>query len=173
MGRPRTFAHADPASRMRRSRAALATRGGSLVQVKLDLPARRAVAALQLTLSGVSRSVIAGRALAELSHRQGYPSTLSRDEEIRLARLALGPYTTAAFREEAWADAFLGGLAVALATDHRLPREQLLALARELAPETMTVDGYRLWLDASPIRLARLFKLVDTELAMALSRSAA
>ena len=167
MARPKTFADADPAARMRRSRAALAARGGRLVQIKLDPETRRAVAALELTSGGASPATLAARAFVEMAAREGYPLRLSRDQEVELARLVTGPFTTESFRKTGWADAFLAGLAIALATDRRLPRAQLLALARALAPEIVSLDGYRLWLDASPIRLQRLFQLVDTELAIA------
>jgi hypothetical protein len=173
MGRPKTFTDADPAARMRRSRAALAARGGRLVQIKLDADARRAVAALELTSGGASPATLFARAIAEMAARQSYPLRLSREQEMHLARLAVGPYTVVAFRKTGWADAFLAGLATALATDRRLPRADLLALARALAPEAVTIDGYRRWLDASPIRLRRLFKLVDTELGIARAQVAA
>jgi hypothetical protein len=173
MGRPRTFADADPAARMRRSRAALAARGGRLVQIKLDPDARRAVAALELTLGDESLAAIAAHAFAEMAARNHFPLRLSRDQEVQLARLATGPCTAAAFRKTEWADAFLAGLAIALATDRRLPRAELLALARKLSPETMNIEGYRRWLDASPIRLQRLFKLVDTELGIARAKAPA
>ena len=166
MARPKTFADADPAARMRRSRAALAARGGRLVQIKLDPETRRAVAALKLTSGEPSPATLAARAFVEMAARERFPLRLSRDQEVELARLATGPFTVESFRKAGWADAFLSGLAVALATDRRFPRAQLLALARALAPETVSLDGYRLWLDASPIRLLRLFKLVDTELAI-------
>ena len=131
------------------------------------------MAALELTLGRASPATLAARAFVEMAARERYPLCLSRDQEVELARLAIGPFTTASFRKTGWADAFLAGLAIALATDRRLPRARLLALARSLAPEIVSLDGYRLWLDASPIRLLRLFKLVDTELGIARAQAAA
>jgi hypothetical protein len=148
---------------MRRSRAALAARGGCLVQIKLDADARRALSALELTSPGVSRAEMTAKALGDLVSRGRFPVRLSRGDEVRIAALAHGPFTPAAFRATGFADAFLAGVAMALASDRTLPRARLLALARALAPGIVTADGYRKWLQASPLRLARLFKLVDVE----------
>ncbi len=148
---------------MRRSRASLAARGGRLVQLKFDAPTRRALAAAELTSPGASRSEVTAEALADLAARRRFPARLSREEEVRVAALARGPFTPRAFRATGFADAFLAGLAIAFATDRGLPRDRLLELARSLAPEMVTADGYRRWLEATPIRLARLFKFVDVE----------
>jgi hypothetical protein len=163
----------DPAARMRRSRALLAARGGRLVQIKLDADARRALAALELTAPGVSRAEVTATALASLAARRRFPVRLSREDEVRIAALARGPFTPAAFRATGFADAFLAGLAMALATDRSLPRDRLLALAGTLAPGLVTEDGYRKWLAASPLRLARLFKLADVERGIARAKAAA
>jgi hypothetical protein len=146
---------------MRRSRSALSARGGRLVQIKLDPESHRALGALELLSPRRSRAEATGAALLEIARRRGFPARLSREEEDRLAALANGPWTIEAFRETGYADAFLAGLALALASDRRLPRARLLAVARKLAPDIVSLDGYRRWLAASPIRLARLFKLVD------------
>ena len=153
-----------PAARMRRSRASLAARGGRLVQMKFEGDASRALSALELTTPRSSRTEIAAHALIALAARKRFPLRLTREEEIRLAALARGPFTVRSFRATDYADEFLAGLALAFATDRRLPRDRLLALARTLAPDLVTAEGYRRWLDASPIRLVRLFKLVDAEL---------
>ena len=157
---------------MRRSRDALRARGGRLVQVKLDHHAKRALAALELAMPQTGRDDLVALALGNLAFQQRFPARLSRDEEIELARLANGPFSAAEFRKSGHADAFLAGLAIAFASDRELPRAKLLATARELGPELVNVDGYRRWLDASPIRLARLFKLVDVERGVARARSA-
>lgn len=172
---PRRRIHSDgsPAARMRRSRAALAARGGRLVQLRLDGDARRALAALELTSPAASRAEVTARALSQLAARRRFPLRLSREEEVRLAALAVGPFTPAAFRATGYADVFVAGVAIALATDRALPRDRLLALARTLAPGIATADGYRRWLQASPIRLARFFKLVDIERGIARARTAA
>ena len=173
MARARSRLDGSPAARMRRSRAALVARGGRLVQLRLDGDARRALAALELTSPGASRAEVAAKALSDLAARSRFPVRLSREEEIRVAALANGPFTPKSFRATGYADAFLAGVAVALATDRALPRDRLLALARSLAPGTATADGYRQWLQASPIRLARLFKLVDAERGIARARAGA
>ena len=116
---------------------------------------------------------VTAKALSALAARRRFPVRLSREEEVRVAALANGPFTPAAFRVTGFSDVFLAGVAMALATDRALPRERLLALARTLAPGIVTPDGYRRWLQASPIRLARLFKLVDVERGIARARAAA
>lgn len=158
-----------PAERMRRSRAALAARGGRLLQVKLSADALRALAAAELEGGAASPSEAVTAALEEFAARRRFPQRLTRDEELALAALAAGPFTAQAFRATGHADSFLAGIAVALATDRRLPRQRLLALARELCAAVATQQGYDRWLRASPIRLARLFKLVDVELGVARS----
>jgi hypothetical protein len=173
MPRPTTRPDDSPAARMRRSRAALAARGGRLVQIKLDAEARRALAALELTSPTASRAEVAAKALGDLAARRRFPVRLSREEEVRIAALANGPFTPTAFRATGFADPFLAGVAVALATDRTLPRDRLLAIARALAPGVVTAEGYRKWLEASPLRLARLFKLVDVERGIAAARSTA
>ena len=170
MARPGTHAADSPAARMRRSRAALAARGGRLVQIKLDPDARRALAALELTSPAASRAEVTAKALGELAARRRFPARLSREDEVRVAALANGPFTPAAFRASGFADAFLAGVAMAFASDRTLPRGRLLELARTLAPELVTADGYRKWLEASPLRLARLFKLADVERGIARAR---
>ena len=173
MARARTSRDDSPAARMRRSRASLAARGGRLVQLKLDGDARRALAALELTSPGASRAEVTAEALADLAARRRFPVRLSREEEVRVAALAKGPFTPRAFRATGYSDAFLAGVAMALATDRALPRDRLLALARALAPGIVTADGYRQWLQASPLRLARLFKLADVERGIARARAPA
>jgi hypothetical protein len=152
---------------MRRSRALLAARGGRLVQLKLDEQAARALAAIELTSPGESRAALAAKALTSLAARRRFPLRLSREAEMQIAKLAVGPLTATAFRATGYADAFLAGVAMALSTDRGLPRDRLVALARALAPGIVTAAGYARWLQASPIRLARLFKLVDVERAVA------
>jgi hypothetical protein len=173
MSRPRTYADNSPAARMRRSREALVARGERLVQLKLDERAQRALTALELVSRGNTRAALVSDALATLAFSRGFPVRLSREEEVRVAALVTGPFTAAAFRATGYADAFLAGLALAFATDRQLPRERLLALAREVAPEMVTLDGYSCWLQATPIKLARLFKLVDVELGIARAKAAA
>jgi hypothetical protein len=173
MARTKARHDKSPAARMRRSRASLAARGGSLVQLRLDADARRALAALELTSPAASRAEVTAKALSALAARRRFPTRLSREEEVRVAALANGPFTPAAFRITGFSDVFLAGVAMALATDRSLPRERLLGLARTLAPGIVTADGYRRWLQASPIRLARLFKLVDVECGIARARSVA
>jgi hypothetical protein len=170
---PRLKAYPDdsPAARMRRSRASLAARGGRLLQIKLDAEARRALAALELTSPTASRAAVTAEALGDLAARRRFPVRLSREDELRIAALANGPLTPEAFRATGFADPFLAGVAMALATDRALPRGRLLALARALAPGLVTADGYRQWLEASPLRLARLFKLVDVERGIARTRA--
>jgi len=107
MARPRTHADRSPAARMRRSRAALAARGGRLVQLRLDADARRALAALELTSPAASRAEVTAKALGELAARRRFPVRLSRDDEVRIAALANGPFTPAAFRATGFDDAFL------------------------------------------------------------------
>ena len=172
---PRARPHPDdsPAARMRRSRASLAARGGRLVQIKLDAEARRALAALELTSPDASRAEVTAKALGDLAARRRFPLRLSREDEVRVAALANGPFTPAAFRATGFADPFLAGVAMALATDRTLPRSRLLALARALAPGVVTADGYRKWLEASPLRLSRLFKLADVERGIARARAPA
>jgi len=163
----------DPAARMRRSRALFAARGGRLVQVKLDADARRALAALELASPGASRAEVTAAALTSLAARRRFPVRLTREEEVRVAALANGPFTPAAFRATGFADPFLAGVAIALASDRSLPRARLLALARSLAPGLLTEDNYRRWLEASPLPLARLFKLADVERGIARAKAAA
>jgi hypothetical protein len=157
---------------MRRLRQTLRRRGGRLVQFKLDDAGRRALAALELTQYAATRDRIGTEALSRLASEQRFPLSLSRDEEIRLATLATGALTIDAFRALDYADSFLAGLAVALAGDRRLPRERLLTIATALAPQVVTEDGYRRWIEASPISLPRLFKLVDAERAIAAAADA-
>ena len=173
MPRARTTPDDSPAARMRRSRASLAARGGRLVQIKLDADARRALAALELTSPTASRAEVTAKALGDLAARRRFPVRLSREDEVRIAALASGPFTPAAFRATGFADPFLAGVAMALATDRTLPRGRLLALARALAPGVVTADGYHKWLEASPLRLARLFKLVDIERGIARAKAPA
>jgi hypothetical protein len=149
---------------MRRSRALRAARGERAVQLTLAPDARRALAALTLVEGPHERAAAMERALVAQAERSGFPVKLSRDEEMRLAELAIGPATAAAFRETGHADAFLSGIAIALASDPRLPGAELRKVARELSPHVATLDGFRAWLAASPMRLARLGKLVDVEL---------
>ncbi len=131
------------------------------MQLKLDANASRTLAAIELTSPSVSRGQVAGDAFAALAAHRRFPVRLSREEESHIAALANGPFTAQSFRATGYADAFLAGVAIALATSRRLPRDRLLVLATKLAPDVVTVDGYRRWLEASPIRLARLFQLVD------------
>jgi hypothetical protein len=157
---------------MRRSRQMLRRRGGRLVQFKLDDAGRRALAALELTQYAATRDRIGTDALTRLATEQRFPLSLSRDEEIRLAMLATSGLTIEAFRALGYADSFLAGLAVALAGDRHLPRERLLSVATTLAPHVVNEDGYRRWIEASPISLPRLFKLVDAERAIAAAADA-
>lgn len=173
MPRPRIHADDDPAARMRRSRETLRARGGRHVQIRLEPDARRVLAALELAVPTASRADLVATALADLAVQHRFPVRLSRDEEMRIASLANGPFTVRKFRETGFGDTFLAGVAMALASDLELPRVKLLTIARELAPEIVDADGYRRWLAASPIRLARLFKLVDVERSTARARSAA
>lgn len=156
---------------MRRSRQALARRGGKLAQVRLDAAAKRGLAALEL----VTKANSAGEAIAvaanEVASRSRFPLHLSRDQEMELARLAIGPWTTARFRSLGHGDEFMAGVAIALAGDRDLPRTTLLAIARELAPHVVADGGYRRWLDATPLTLPRLTKLVRTERAIANAHS--
>jgi hypothetical protein len=171
-GKPR-HANDSAAARMRRSRSALSARGGRLVQIKLDAESRRALCALELMSPQSSRADAAASALTEFARQRGFPARLSREEECRLAALANGPWTVEAFRRTGYADAFLAGLALAFASDRRLPRQRLLVVAKKLSPDIVSLDGYRRWLAATPIRLVRLFKLVDIERGIASARDAA
>ncbi len=155
---------------MRRSRLALAGRGGKLVQVRLDANARRSVAAIALLSDAANASDALARAAAEWAMRERFPLRLSREQETELARLAIGPWTVERFRATGHADAFLAGLAIALAGDRDVPRARLLAIARELQPGMVDERGYRRWLDATPITLPRLFKLVRAERAVTKAR---
>lgn len=152
---------------MRRSRQALARRGGKIAQVRLDAAGKRGLAALELVTQAASAGEAIAMAADEVASRHRFPLHLSRDQEMELARLALGPWTAARFRSLGHADAFMAGIAIALAGDRDLPRETLLAVARELAPHVAQEDGYRRWLDATPLTLPRLTKLVRTERAIA------
>ncbi|MEO7403235.1 MAG: hypothetical protein ABIU95_06160 [Burkholderiales bacterium] len=171
MPRPRSYPDDVPAARMRRSRARLTARGGQLVQVKLDPAAKRALAALALGSPTATQSELAASSLAGEAARRRFPLQLSRAEAVHVASLALGPFTPKAFRATGFADEFLAGVALAFATDREVPRDRLLALARTLAPAVVSERGYRRWLAASPISLARLFKLADTERAIQRART--
>ena len=173
MPRPRQYAPQDstPAQRMRRSRAAAAARGDAFAQVRLSLAAQRALQAMVLLGqpgdgTAARRSEVVSEALVAAARDRGFPLSLSREEEMRLARLALGPYTASAFRDTGYPDAFLAGLAVSFAGHRGLPRHTLLSVARELAPSVVTEEGYRQWLRASPLTLARLSKLMRVEHAL-------
>jgi predicted XRE-type DNA-binding protein len=152
---------------MRRSRQALAQRGGKLAQVRLDAAGKRGLAALELITQAASAGDAIAAAAEVVASRHRFPLRLSRDQEMEIARLALGPWTAARFRSLGHADAFMAGIAIALAGDRDLPRATLLAVAREIAPHVVEEEGYRRWLDATPLTLPRLVKLVRTERAIA------
>lgn len=143
-----------------------------MLQIRLDADARRALSALELTAPEASLSDLVGEAIVHRAAQRHIPVKLSREQEMQLARLSLGPCTVEEFRKTGHSDAFLAGLAIALASDRTLPRDALLAVAGTLAPGEVTEAAYRRWLDATPISLPRLFKLVDAERGIAAAQPA-
>lgn len=156
----------SPAERAERSRRRLVERGGKLVQLRLAPDARRALAALGLASPGTTVSELVGRALTSQAHAQGIALVLHREDEERLADLALAPHSIERFRATGFPADFLAGVAITLASDPRLPRAALLEIARALAPRMLDPVRFGRWLEASPLVVPRFFKMVDGVMAV-------
>ncbi|HVX56488.1 MAG TPA: hypothetical protein VHA37_02040 [Candidatus Saccharimonadales bacterium] len=110
-----------------------------------------------------ARLVIDHSTAATVTPDGHFPSSLDRDDEARLLKLA----ASGDLAYDAWSAAgprfFMAGLAVMLAGEPGLDRRGLLALAERLHPGASEPAVFARWLERSPLRPSRFLPLLAME----------
>lgn len=119
---------------------------------------------LQALAAAVGARLVIDHGTATTATPDGhFPSSLDRDDEARLLKLA----ASGNLAHDAWSTAgprfFMAGLAVMLAGEPGFDRRGLLALAERLHPGASEPAVFARWLERSPLRPSRFLPLLAME----------